>query len=115
VNEMIKQKPGLESRTEQIIRNELVSTFMKHIEDLLGMIIRGNILELRKALDVEEEESGGSTEYTEQVIEVLKEVRENYDRVSKDELESIATTIIHVLYRCEKIDSTTSGTAELCS
>lgn len=98
LTELIEQANTIESQTEGLIREELKKVFGKHIEEIVTEILNENMENVKKALDMNEENSAEGNEKIEEIFSAIRAHKKNKkSEKNTEEIETIAGSILKVM------------------
>lgn len=93
--ELIETIDDIEEETQELIKGELKKVFGKHIEDIIEDMLKENLENVMKALDISDEH--GEEELA-PITRILQDVRkcQGKEEVKPEEWCSIGIRILHV-------------------
>jgi len=96
--ELIETIDDIEEETQELIKGELKKVFGKHIEDIIEDMLKENLENVMKALDISDEQ--GEEELV-PIIKILQDIREyqwkGKTEVKQEEWRNIGIRILQVI------------------
>lgn len=103
LNGKIQQKSGLNAKQEELFKSNLLSVFSKYIEDLVDMMIKGDLESIKNTLGANVPEGEESVSYIEELIKAIKQLTEKSgEKIGKEVIQSIGASILNVIIRNKK-------------
>ncbi len=97
LSELIEQVDDIEGETEGVIKSELRKVFGKHIEEIVGDLMKGNMENVRKALDISEERSEEDLGSIQDILHALRSYQKRRKQdLNAEDLTTIAVAILQV-------------------
>jgi len=104
LTELIETIDDVEPETQAVIKTELKKVFGKHIEEIVSDLLKENIENVKKSLDISEEHAEEDLEGIRQILGMMKEclrkTKEEFNKINTDskEFNNIACAILQVFF-----------------
>ena len=99
LTELIEAIDDCEGETQTVIKSELKKVFGKHIEEIIDDLLKGNLENVKKALDMPEEHEEEELEPIKRILSTITECqRKKKEEIKPTDFSGVAVSILKVYF-----------------